>query len=95
MTVVGATSAICGFVMIFQGSFSASVPNKAPYGTLHKARNADFMGSTAISGAAAEPFGIDELAGIFQVGQPTPPQGWPAKGGNAQWRTATHRRDFF
>src|SRR5262249_6801798 len=32
----------------------------------------------------------------FSVGgQPPPPQGWPAKGGNAQWRTANHRRDFF
>ena len=84
--------------MIIQASPRATVPNTHAYGTLHKARNADFMGSAAISGAAAEPFGMRETLNwrAFSVGgQPTPPQGWPAKGGNAQWRTANHRRDFF
>jgi len=83
ITAVGATSARCCFVMIIQTSPRAT---------------ADFMGSTAISGAAAEPFGMRETLNwrAFSVGgQPTPPQGWPAKGGNAQWRTANHRRDFF
>src|SRR5262249_23258046 len=40
--VVGATSARCGFVMSFEAFPCATVPNKGSYGTLHKARNADF-----------------------------------------------------
>jgi hypothetical protein len=46
--------------MFFQASPRATVPNMGAYGTLHKARNADFMGTTAISGAAAEPVGMRE-----------------------------------
>ena len=41
-------------------------------------------------------YGRDAEWRAFSVGgQPTPPQRWPAEGGNAQWRTAIHRRDFF
>jgi hypothetical protein len=46
--------------MILQAFLSATVQNMAPHGTLHKARNADFMGTTAISGAAAEPVSMQE-----------------------------------
>jgi hypothetical protein len=59
ITVVGATSVRCGFVMIFQGSSSATVPNTALYGTLHKARNADFI-NTFDLGAAAKPVSTQE-----------------------------------
>ena len=75
ITVVGATSARCGFVMVFQGFSSCDCPvNMSPYGTLHKARNADFMGTTAISGAAAETVGMRETLNwrILQA-QLTPP----------------------
>jgi hypothetical protein len=39
----------------------------APYGTLHNARNADFSGTIAMSGVAAETVGMREtqLAGIL------------------------------
>jgi hypothetical protein len=71
ITVFGATSVRCGFVMIFQGSSSATVPNTALHGTLRKAINADFMGSIAISGQ-------NRSWRAFSVGgQPPPPQGWP------------------
>jgi integrase len=36
ITVVGATNVKCGFVMIFQGSSTATVPNTALHGTLQK-----------------------------------------------------------
>ena len=53
LTVVGATSARCGFVMVFQ-AFPALLSLKIGiHGTLCKARNAQFTGETAISGAAA------------------------------------------
>src|SRR5262249_2481123 len=77
ITEVGATSVRCGFVMIFQGSSSATVPNMGHHGTLHKARNADFMGTTVISRAAAEPVNTQETLNwrAFSVGgQPRPPQ---------------------
>src|SRR5262249_57807696 len=63
--------------MIFQGSSSATVPNMGHHGTLHKARNADFMGTTVISRAAAEPVNTQETLNwrAFSVGgQPRPPQ---------------------
>ena len=42
----------------------------AAYGTLRKARNADFMGTIAISGAAAEPVGMQETLNwrAFSIG---------------------------
>jgi hypothetical protein len=55
----------------------------AAHGTLRKARNADFTGATAISGAATEPVSTEETLNwrAFSVGgQPTPPQRWPANG---------------
>ena len=48
ITVVGATSVRCGFVMIFQASPRATVPNMSAHGTLYKAKNTDFTGITAI-----------------------------------------------
>jgi hypothetical protein len=60
ITVVGATSARRGFVMIFQAFLSATVPNMTAHGTPHKARNADFMGTTASLSAAVEPVGMRE-----------------------------------
>ena len=44
----------------FSGLSSCYCPKYGPHGTLRKARNADFMGTTAISGAAAEPVGMQE-----------------------------------
>src|SRR5215471_1255323 len=59
--VVGATSARCGFVMSFEAFPCATVPNTGFTG--HSTRQeTPILGSTAISGAAAEPF----LAGIFR-----------------------------
>lgn len=49
LTVAGATSVRCGFVIVFQGSSSATVPNMTSHGTLHKAINADFINITSIS----------------------------------------------
>ena len=51
ITVAGATSARCGFVMTFQAFPRATVPILNSHGTLRKARNADLMGTTAILGA--------------------------------------------
>jgi hypothetical protein len=82
----------------FSGFSHATVPNMATHGTVHKARNVDFMGTTAISGAAAKPVSTQEALNwrAFSVGgQPMPPQRWPAKGGNAQWWTAIPPARFF
>jgi len=61
-------------------------------------RTTNITGATSISGVAAEPASTQEMLSwpAFSVGvhQPTPSQRWPAKGGNAQRRTAIHRRDF-
>jgi hypothetical protein len=59
------------------------------FGTLHKARNADFRGSTANSGAAAELL----LAGIFCRWATAATAGWPAKCGDAGLRISGE--DFF
>src|SRR5262245_29452596 len=60
----------------------------AHHGTLHKARSADFMGTTVISRAVAEPVSTQETLnwrGFSVGGQPRPPQGWPAKGGRLRF----------
>src|SRR5262245_1381801 len=46
ITVGGATSVKCGFVIIFRGFPRGTVPNI--HGTLHKAGNADFINTTSI-----------------------------------------------
>ena len=91
------TSVRCGFVMIFQGSSGATVPNMTSLGTLHKPINPDFMGTTAISGAATrtgQHAGDAELAGIF-CRWATDATARMASKGRQCTRTATHRRDFF
>jgi hypothetical protein len=59
--------------MIFQVFPSATVPNMVPHGTLHKAINPDFMGTTAIPGAAAEPVSTQETQNwlAFSIGGTT------------------------
>jgi hypothetical protein len=47
--------------MSFQVFPSATVPNMSHLGTLHKARNAYFTGTTAVSGVAAEPVSTQEM----------------------------------
>jgi hypothetical protein len=68
--------------MIFQGSSKCYCPKYGPSRDTAQAINADFMGSTTISGAAADRETL------------IPPRRLPAKGGNAQWRTAIHTRFF-
>jgi hypothetical protein len=44
----------------FSGLSLFTVPIMSAYGTLRKARNTHFMGTTAISGAPAEPVSVQE-----------------------------------
>ena len=86
ITVVGTTSVRCGFVMIFRALpvLLSQIGALTGHYTSDKRR---FYRHYFDIDAAAEP--------VSTRGQPMPPQGWPAKGGSAQSRTAIRRRDFF
>jgi hypothetical protein len=95
ITVVGATSVRCEFVMIFR-DLPVLCPEYGPSRDTAQGEKHRFYAHNFDLGAAAKPVSKQKTLNwqAFSVGgQPMPPQRWPAKGGNAQASADTYDCD--